>query len=54
MRSPERRGSAALRIAEWKARHGSLHEARNLVVESLAASPEDLRALEMQVALIGA
>jgi len=54
MRSPERRGSAALRIAEWKARHGSFDEARNLVVESLAASPEDLRALEMQVALIGA
>jgi len=54
MRSPEHRAAAALQIAEWKARHGKLHEARNLVEESLAASPEDLRALEIQVALIGA
>ena len=54
MRSPEHRAAAALQIAEWKARHGNLHEARNLVDESLAASPEDLRALEIQVALIGA
>ncbi len=54
MRSPEHRASAALRIAEWEARHGNLREARNLVAESLVASPDDLRALEMQVALAGA
>jgi Tfp pilus assembly protein PilF len=54
MRSPEHRGSAALQIAEGKARQGKFVEAKNLISESLAASPDDLRALEMQVALVGA
>jgi tetratricopeptide (TPR) repeat protein len=54
MRSPERRASAALQIVEWKARYGNLKEARDVLAESLAAAPDDLRALEMQVALTGA
>jgi Tfp pilus assembly protein PilF len=54
MRSPEHRAAAALQIAEWKARHGNLQETRKLVDDSLTASPEDLRALEIQVALIAA
>jgi Tfp pilus assembly protein PilF len=54
MRSPEYRGSAALQIAESKARQGKFVEARNLIFESLAASPDDLRALEIGVALVGA
>jgi Tfp pilus assembly protein PilF len=54
MRFPEHRGSAALKIAEWKARQGKVVQAKNLISESLAASPDDLRALEIQVALIGA
>jgi len=54
MRSPEHRAAAALRIAEWDARHGKLEAARKRVVETLAATPDDLRALELQVALTGA
>jgi Tfp pilus assembly protein PilF len=51
MRSPEHRAAAALRIAEWKARHAKLQKARDLVADSLAAAPDDLRAIELQVAL---
>src|SRR6202041_3112007 len=31
MRSPEHRATAALRIAEWKARHAKLKEAQKLI-----------------------
>jgi cytochrome c-type biogenesis protein CcmH/NrfG len=53
MRSPEHRAAAAVRIAEWKARHGNLQDGRKLVAASLAATPDDLRTLELQVALTG-
>ncbi|MBS1867422.1 MAG: DUF5107 domain-containing protein, partial [Acidobacteria bacterium] len=53
-RMPQYRASAALRIAQWNARQGNFREAENFVAVSLAAAPDDLRALEMQVALDGA
>ena len=54
MRSPEHRAAAALRIAEYQARHGNLSDARKRIAESLAATPDDLRAQELQVALTSA
>jgi len=54
MRSPQHRGAAALRIAEWKARHGDLNGALKLIGESLAAAPDDLRAFELRVMLMAA
>jgi Tfp pilus assembly protein PilF len=54
MRSPEHRAAASLRTAEWKARHGKMPEAQMLIAESLAAAPDDLRVLEIQVALANA
>jgi len=54
MRSPEHRAAAALRIAEYQARHGNLSDARKNIAESLAATPDDLRAQELQVALASA
>ena len=53
-RSPEQRGRAALRLAEWKARRGKFEEAMDFLAESLKSSPDDLRAWEAQVAIIGA
>jgi tetratricopeptide (TPR) repeat protein len=53
-RSPEQRGRAALRLAEWKARQGKFEEAMDFLAESLKSSPNDLRAWEAQVAIIGA
>jgi tetratricopeptide (TPR) repeat protein len=54
LRSPEHRGSAALRLAELKAGEGKLVEARGYMAESLQSNPEDLRALEEQVAIADA
>ena len=54
MRSPEHRGSAALRLAECKARQGKFEEARDFLAESLKSLPDDLRAREDQVAILGA
>ncbi len=54
MLSPERRGSAALQLAELKARQGKLEEARDFLAESLKSLSEDLRAREDQVAIVGA
>ncbi len=53
-RSPEQRGRAALLLAEWKARQGKFEEAMDFLTESLESSPDDLRAWEAQVAIIGA
>jgi tetratricopeptide (TPR) repeat protein len=54
LRSPEHRGAAALRLAEWKARQGKFEESRDLIVESLKSIPDDLRAQEEQVAIVDA
>jgi predicted Zn-dependent protease len=54
MRSPEHRAAAALRIAEFQARHKNFEAARKLIAESLAATPDDLRAQELQVAITAA
>jgi tetratricopeptide (TPR) repeat protein len=54
MRSPEHRGAAALRLAELKARQGKFDESRNFFAESLKSIPDDLRAQEEQVAILGA
>lgn len=54
MRSPEHRAAAALRIAEYRSRHKNFDAARKLIAESLAATPDDLRAQELQVALLAA
>jgi Tfp pilus assembly protein PilF len=54
MRSPEHRGSAALRLAELKARQGKLEQASNLLAESLKPLPDNQRASEDQVAILGA
>lgn len=54
MRSPEHRAAAALRIAEHQSRHKDFEAAQKLIAESLAAAPDDLRALEIQVAITAA
>ena len=54
MRSPQYRASSALRLAESRARRGEFSEARELISKSLGSSPGDLRALEEQVAILGA
>jgi tetratricopeptide (TPR) repeat protein len=54
MRSPEHRAAAALRIAEYQSRHKNFEAAQKLIADSLAAAPDDLRAQELQVALIAA
>jgi tetratricopeptide (TPR) repeat protein len=54
MRSPEYRGSAALRLAELRAAEGKFAEAQDYLAESLKSNPEDLRAREEQVAMLDA
>jgi tetratricopeptide (TPR) repeat protein len=54
MRSPEHRGSAALRMAELKASEGKLQEAADFLAESLKSLPDDVRAREDQVAILNA
>jgi tetratricopeptide (TPR) repeat protein len=54
MRSPEHRAAAALRLAEYQSRHKNFEAAQKLIAESLAATPDDLRAQELQVALTSA
>jgi tetratricopeptide (TPR) repeat protein len=54
MRSPEHCAAAALRIAEYQSRHKNFEAARKLIAESLAATPDDLRAQELQIALTSA
>jgi len=51
LRSPCYRAAAALRLAEVKARHGSLAEAAAFIAESQKAAPDDQRVLEEQIVI---
>ena len=51
LRSPEYRAAAALRLAEIRTRDGKLKDAEDLVQESIAASPHDVRAQEEALAI---
>ena len=54
MRSPQHRGSAALQLAELKARQGKLEQASKFLAESLKSLPDNERAYEYQVAILAA
>src|SRR5215475_5371705 len=54
MRSPLHRAGAALQLAELYARHNNLEKAESLIVESRKSAPEDLRAAEVEVAILHA
>ena len=54
LRLPAYRAAAAMRLAEVEARAGKLERAEELLKESLASAPEDLRAAEELTAVLGA